>query len=101
TRATLPPFEKQLAQQRDLLAVLTGHFPSQAPDEHFTLDSLQLPGELPLSLPSKLVEQRPDVRQAQANLHAASAEIGVATAARLPNLTFTADAGSTALEFSK
>ena len=101
TRATLPPLEKQLAQQRDQLAVLTGHFPSQAPDEHFTLDSLQLPGELPLSLPSKLVEQRPDVRQAQANLHAASAEIGVATAARLPNLTFTADAGSTALEFSK
>ena len=101
TRATLPPLEKQLAQQRDLLAVLTGRFPSQAPDEHFTLDSLQLPGELPLSLPSRLVEQRPDVRQAQANLHAASAEIGVATAARLPNLTLTADTGSTALEFSK
>jgi len=101
TRATLPPLEKQLAQQRDLLAVLTGRFPSQAPDGHFTLDSLQLPGELPLSLPSRLVEQRPDVRQAQANLHAASAEIGVATAARLPNLPLTADTGSTALEFSK
>lgn len=100
-QATLPPLAKQLAQQRDQLAVLTGRFPSQAPDQHFTLASLQLPAELPLSLPSELVEQRPDVRQAQANLHAASAEVGVATAARLPSLTLTADTGSTALEFSK
>lgn len=66
-----------------------------------TLDDLRLPGELPLSLPSKLVEQRPDVRQAQANLHAASAAIGVAAAARLPSLTLSADTGSTALAFSR
>jgi NodT family efflux transporter outer membrane factor (OMF) lipoprotein len=101
TEATLPPLEKQLAQQRDLLAVLAGRFPSQATGDAITLDSLHLPEALPLSLPSALVAQRPDVRQAQANLRAASAEIGVATAARLPNLTLTADTGSTALEFSK
>ncbi|MBD8898492.1 efflux transporter outer membrane subunit [Rhodanobacter sp. DHG33] len=101
TEATLPPLEKQLAQQRDQLAVLAGRFPSQATGDQITLDSLQLPETLPLSLPSALVAQRPDVRQAQANLHAASAEVGVATAARLPNITLTADTGSTALEFSK
>jgi NodT family efflux transporter outer membrane factor (OMF) lipoprotein len=101
TRATLPPLEKQLVQQRDQLAVLAGRFPSQATGEQIALDSLQLPAELPLSLPSTLVEQRPDVRQAQANLHAASAQIGVAAAARLPNMTLTADVGSTALKFSR
>lgn len=101
TQATLPPLQKQLAQQRDLLAVLAGRFPSQATGDRITLDSLHLPAILPLSLPSALVAQRPDVRQAQANLHAASAAVGVATAARLPNLTLTADTGSTALAFSK
>lgn len=100
-RAALPTLRKQLAQQRDLLAVLAGRWPSQAPQDRFTLDDLRLPGELPLSLPSKLVEQRPDVRQAQANLHAASAAVGVATAARLPSLTLSADTGSTALTFSR
>ncbi|MEW9570427.1 efflux transporter outer membrane subunit [Rhodanobacter sp. Si-c] len=101
TQATLPPLEKQLVQQRDQLAVLAGRFPSQATGDQITLDNLHLPESLPLSLPSALVAQRPDVRQAQADLHAASAEIGVATAARLPNITLTADTGSTALEFSR
>jgi len=100
-KAALPPLQKQLAQQRDQLAVLTGQFPSQAPQDRITLDDLHLPGDLPLSLPSQLVEQRPDIRQAQANLHAASAAVGVATAARLPSLTLSADTGSTALVFSK
>jgi NodT family efflux transporter outer membrane factor (OMF) lipoprotein len=95
--ATLPPLLKQLAQLRDQLAVLTGRFPSQAPAESFTLSSLQLPEELPVSLPSRLVEQRPDVLQAEANLHAASAQIGVAIANRLPNIELTANVGSTAL----
>jgi len=95
--ATLPPLLKQLAQQNDLLAVLAGRFPSQAPAEKFELASLQLPQELPVSLPSALVAQRPDVLQAEANLHAASAQIGIATANRLPNIALTADAGSTAL----
>jgi len=95
--ATLPPLLKQLAQQHDLLAVLIGRFPSQVPAEKFTLSSLQLPQDLPVSLPSALVAQRPDVLQAEANLHAASAQIGIATANRLPNIQLTADAGSTAL----
>ncbi len=95
--ATLPPLRKQLAQQRHLLAVLVGRFPGQAPSDTFELASLQLPQDLPLSLPSKLVAQRPDVLQAEANLHAASAQIGVAIANRLPSITLTADAGSTAL----
>jgi NodT family efflux transporter outer membrane factor (OMF) lipoprotein len=100
-KATLPPLLKQLAQQRDLLAVLTGRFPSQAPAEKFELSSLQLPEELPVSLPSELVAQRPDVLQAEENLHAASAKIGVAIANRLPNITLTANAGSTALAMNQ
>jgi NodT family efflux transporter outer membrane factor (OMF) lipoprotein len=99
--ATLPPLVKQLAQQRDLLAALSGGFPSRPPAEEFELSSLQLPQELPLSLPSRLVEQRPDVRQAEENLHAASAQIGIAVANRLPSITLTADAGIMALEGSQ
>lgn len=95
--ATLPPLLKQLAQQRDLLATLAGALPSEGLPEEFELSQLQLPRELPLSLPSRLVEQRPDVRQAEENLHAACAQIGVAVANRLPNLTLTADAGQSAL----
>jgi NodT family efflux transporter outer membrane factor (OMF) lipoprotein len=99
--ATLPPLLKQSAQLRDLLAVLVGRFPNQAPAEKFELSSLQLPEEIPVSLPSQLVAQRPDVLQAEANLHAATAEIGIAIANRLPNITLTADAGSTALSLDK
>jgi len=98
--ATLPPLLKQLAQQRDLLSVLSGGFPSEALAEKFELSSLQLPQELPLSLSSKLVEQRPDVRQAEENLHSASALIGVARANRLPSFTLSGDIGSMALAFS-
>jgi len=85
--ATLPPLEKQLALQRDLLNALAGRFPSETLAAKFDLDSLQLPTELPLSLPSTLVEHRPDIRAAEEQLHAASAEVGVAAAARLPNIT--------------
>jgi NodT family efflux transporter outer membrane factor (OMF) lipoprotein len=99
--ATLPPLLKQSAQLRDLLAVLVGRFPNQAPAEKCELSSLQLPEEIPVSLPSQLVAQRPDVLQAEANLHAATAEIGIAIANRLPNITLTADAGSTALSLDK
>ena len=101
TRATLPPLQKQAAQLRHLLAVLAGRFPNQAPAERFALSSLQLPEKLPLSLPSQLVAQRPDVLQAEANLHAASAQIGIAMANRLPNIELTANAGSTALAISQ
>jgi NodT family efflux transporter outer membrane factor (OMF) lipoprotein len=97
--ATLPPLLKQLAQQRDLLAVLAGGFPVNDLAEKFELSSLQLPQELPLSLPSKLVEQRPDVLQAEENLHSASALIGVARANRLPSFNLTGDIGTMALTF--
>lgn len=99
--ATLPPLLKQLAQQRDLLAVLSGGLPSEDLSEKFEISDLQLPQELPVSLPSKFVEQRPDIRQAEENLHAASAQIGIAVANRLPNITLTADAGTMALEASQ
>jgi NodT family efflux transporter outer membrane factor (OMF) lipoprotein len=98
--ATLPPLLRQLAQERDLLAALSGGFPSQDIPEKFELSSLQLPLELPVSLPSQLVEQRPDVRQAEENLHSASAQIGIAVANRLPNIALTGDVGSMTLAFS-
>jgi len=99
--ATLPPLMKLEGQLRDQLAVLAGRFPGEAPTETFELSALQLPEELPVSLPSQLVEQRPDILQAQANMHAASAQIGVAEANRLPNITLTANAGSSALALDK
>lgn len=99
--ATLPPLLKQSAQQRDLIAVLAGRYPAQAPAQKFDLASLTLPADLPVSLPSSLVEQRPDVLQAEANLHAASAQVGIAAANRLPNIQLTANAGSTALTLGK
>ena len=92
--ASLPPLEKQLAQQRNLITVLAGRYPSDEITQRFELDALHLPAELPLSLPSQLVEQRPDIRAAQAQLHAASADIGVAIAARLPSVTLTGNVGS-------
>jgi NodT family efflux transporter outer membrane factor (OMF) lipoprotein len=95
--ATLPPLIKQRDQQNDLIAVLIGRYPSQAPADKFALASLKLPSTLPLSLPSTLVATRPDILQAQANLHAASAQIGVARANRLPNISLSANAGSNAL----
>lgn len=101
TQAALPPFEKQLAQQRDLLARLAGRFPSEAPAEKFELSTLDLPLELPVSLPSRLVAQRPDVRSAEEQLHSASAQIGVAIANRLPNVTLSADVGSVAAAISQ
>jgi NodT family efflux transporter outer membrane factor (OMF) lipoprotein len=99
--ASLPPLLKQLAQQRDLLAVLSGQFPGDDLPETFQLAALQLPRELPVSLPSRLVQQRPDVRQAEENLHAASAQVGVAVANRFPSFTLTADVGTMALAASR
>ena len=97
----LPPLQKQLAQQRDLLAFLTGRFPSESMAATFQLSSFRLPRTLPLSLPADLVRQRPDVRVAEANLHAANAQIGVAIANRLPQITLTGNDGSTALALGK
>lgn len=97
SEAALPPLMNLLAQNRDLLAALSGGFPANSLPETFELSSLQLPRDLPVSLPSQLVEQRPDIRQAEENLHNASALIGVAVAHRLPNIVLNADAGSMAL----
>jgi NodT family efflux transporter outer membrane factor (OMF) lipoprotein len=98
---TLPSLQKQLAQQRDLVAALAGRFPIGEPDEKFELSTLELPQDLPLSLPSKLVEQRPDVRSAEAQLHAASAQVGVAIANQLPQITLSASGGTTATQISQ
>jgi NodT family efflux transporter outer membrane factor (OMF) lipoprotein len=100
-QATLPPLQKQLAVQRDLLTALIGRYPSQEPAEKFELASLKLPEELPVSLPSKLIEQRPDVRSVEAQLHAASAQIGVAVAAILPQITLTPGAGLASTQFNQ
>jgi NodT family efflux transporter outer membrane factor (OMF) lipoprotein len=94
-RASLPPLQKQLAQQRDLIAALAGRFPNQQPPETFDLDSFRLPHDLPLTLPSSLVAQRPDVRAAEEQLHSASALVGVAIANMLPQFTLTANGGYT------
>ena len=95
--ASLPPLHKQLGQQRHLIAVLAGRLPADEPQAQFDLAELRLPQDVPLSLPSKLVDQRPDVRAAEANLHAASAQVGVAVAARLPQFSLTGNVGTTAL----
>jgi NodT family efflux transporter outer membrane factor (OMF) lipoprotein len=95
-QAALPPLMKQLAQQRDLLTALAGRFPSEEVAEKFELSSLQLPQDLPVSLPSKLVEQRPDIRAAEEQLHSASALVGVALANMLPNITLSAVDGGAA-----
>ncbi len=92
-KATLPPLRKALAQQHDLLAALIGAYPSGAPSRTFRLAELHLPADLPVSVPSQLIEQRPDVRAAEEQLHSASAQIGVATANLLPTFTISADAG--------
>ena len=97
TEASLPPLQKQLEQQHHVLLALIGRFPSETLREHLTLATFHLPTKLPVSLPSQLVQQRPDVRAAQAQLQQASAQIGVAIANRLPQFTITGDVGSAAL----
>ena len=92
----LPPLEKQLAQQRDLLTSLAGQLSADEIVQKFDLAHLKLPTNLPVSLPSRLVDQRPDVRAAEANMHSASAQVGVAIAARLPNIVLSANGGSAA-----
>jgi NodT family efflux transporter outer membrane factor (OMF) lipoprotein len=97
----LPPLEKQLALQRDLLTALAGQYSADEVAQKFDLAHLRLPTNLPISLPSKLVDQRPDVRAAEANMHAASALVGVSIAARLPNIVLSANGGSTGYNFAQ
>lgn len=88
-RQRLPALENLLAQKRDLLTALVGRLPQDEVEETFALSQFWLPRELPVSLPAQLVGQRPDIRAAEANLHSASAQVGVAFAARLPNIQLT------------
>ncbi len=98
---TLPPLEKQRGQARDMIAALTGRYPGESDEVQIQLSGLELPSQLPLSVPSKFVEQRPDIRAAEALLHVASAQIGVAISNRLPNISLTASAGGSASELSQ
>ena len=99
--ASLPPLMKQEAQLRDQLAMLAGQYPGQGEQQQLRLADLSLPQDIPVSLPSTLVAQRPDILQAEANLHAASAQIGVAIANRLPNIQLSGNAGATAVAFNQ
>ncbi len=99
-RAMLPPIENQLAVQRDLLTALAGNYSEDEIAERFELSGLALPSELPLSLPSRLVEQRPDVRAAEEQLHSASASVGIAVANRLPQFAINGLGGYTGTSFA-
>lgn len=96
-RTTLPPLRQQLSAARHALAVLTGHPPAQWSAPPFDLEDFSLPRTLPLSLPSELVRQRPDILAAEAQLAANSAAIGVATAQLYPNIVLNASIGQQAL----
>jgi NodT family efflux transporter outer membrane factor (OMF) lipoprotein len=97
----LPPLERQLAQQRHLLAVLCGRFPSEETAATFRIASFRLPREVPLSVPANLVRQRPDIRASEADVRAANAQVGVAIANRLPQITLTGGAGGAADALSR
>ena len=99
-RASLPPLQKQFEQTRDLIRALVGNLPNEDVPETFELETLQLPPQLPVSLPAKLIEQRPDVRAAEAQLRAANAQVGVAVAAMLPQINITGSYGGNADQFA-
>ena len=98
TRNQLPALEKALAESRHMLATLTGALPAEAALPEFRLDLLTMPEEIPLALPSTLTRRRPDVRAAEALLHQASAQVGIATANLYPKISLS---GSYATESSK
>lgn len=100
TRATIPPLDQQEAVVNHQLAVLIGKTPAEAQINDIRLDSLQLPKELPLSLPSSLVRQRPDIRASEALLHQASANVGVATANLYPQIVLSGSGGGIATSFT-
>ncbi|WP_093177904.1 efflux transporter outer membrane subunit [Pseudovibrio sp. Tun.PSC04-5.I4] len=96
TKATLPALEQSLIVQKNLINTLAGFFPTEKIVKEFELSDLVLPRSLPLSVPSELVAQRPDIRSAEAQMWAASANIGVALANQLPSFTITGNAGNQA-----
>jgi NodT family efflux transporter outer membrane factor (OMF) lipoprotein len=101
TEATVPDLKKQLDQSSHALAVLAGRFPSETAEEHFELQSLHLPGELPITVPAQLVRHRPDVLAAEAQLHSATADVGVAIADMLPQIALSGNQGGAATRFGQ
>ena len=97
----LQTLSKQFGANRDLMIALTGHLAGEGLPEKFDFSCFQLPRDLPLSLPSKIVRNRPDIRAAEANMHAATADIGVAIANRLPQFNLTGNAGANATAIAK
>jgi NodT family efflux transporter outer membrane factor (OMF) lipoprotein len=100
TRAAIPPLEQQVAVVNHQLAVLMGKSPAEAEIKGISLENLQLPNELPLSLPSSLVRQRPDIRASEALLHQASANVGVATANFYPQIVLSGSVGGIGTSFT-
>lgn len=96
-RAQLPPLKQQLSVAQHALSVLVGKFPAQWPAPEFALNELNLPTALPVTVPSKLVRQRPDILAAEAQLHADSAAIGVAASQLYPNIQLSGALGVEAL----
>jgi NodT family efflux transporter outer membrane factor (OMF) lipoprotein len=99
TQALVVPLQTQLAQTRDQIAAYIGRVPAEADLPDFSLDEFTLPATLPVSLPSALVSQRPDIRAAEAQLQQATADLGVAIANRLPQITLTGSLGSSPASF--
>jgi len=97
TRAQLPALRQQLAATQTQLAVYLGQFPAESQLTAVDLDALTLPHEVPVTVPSELVRQRPDIRAAEAQLHQATAEVGIATANLYPQITLSGTYGSEAL----
>jgi len=98
---TLPPLQKQLEQTRDLIRALVDNTPNQDVPETFQFSALYLPPNLPLSLPSNIIRQRPDVRAAEENMRSANAQVGAAIANRLPEFTITANGSGSATLFTE
>jgi NodT family efflux transporter outer membrane factor (OMF) lipoprotein len=89
----LPPLRQQLSAARHALSILAGRAPAQWTPPEFTLEQMQLPQSLPLSLPSELAHRRPDILAAEAQLHAATAAVGVATSRLYPQISLSASLG--------
>jgi NodT family efflux transporter outer membrane factor (OMF) lipoprotein len=98
-QALLPPLISQLDQSRDLLRALVGKLPNQELPETFELGTLKLPQDLPVSVPSKIIEQRPDVRAAEEQIRSANAQVGVAIAAMIPQFSINGAIGGAASSF--
>lgn len=101
TEATLPPLKQNLDKTNHLLSALVGRTPAEWMAPQLDLKDFMLPKDLPITLPSELVRQRPDILAAEATLQNASANIGVTTAAMFPSFNLSASYGQTAIEITK